>query len=63
VCLRYVREDFGVFEDCAGYYETASTNAVTLLRTIKDVILSLSLPMSDCRGQCYDGASNKSGHS
>ena len=57
-----VSEDFGVLEDFVGHYETASTNAVALLHTIKDVILRLSLPIADCRGQCYDGASNMSSH-
>jgi hypothetical protein len=46
----------------SGYYETAATYAKTLLQTIKDVILRSSLPITDCRGQCYDGAMNMSGH-
>jgi len=62
VCLRYVSEDCGVFEDCVGYYETASTNAVTVLRTVKHVIYYRVYPCLTVGGQCYDGAINMSGH-
>ena len=29
---------------------------------IKDVLLKLQLSLVNCRGQCYDGASNMMGH-
>ena len=31
------------------------------MKIIEDVLCRLSLPLSDCRGQCYDGASSMSG--
>ena len=32
------------------------------MSAIKDVLLKLQLSLANCRGQCYDGASNKMGH-
>ena len=34
---------------------------LSLVQAIKDTLIRLNLPISDCRGQCYDGASNMSG--
>jgi hypothetical protein len=61
LCLRYVNHDFNVFEDFAGFYETAHTDAKTLVEVKEDVLLRLGLSLDNCRGQCYDGASNMSG--
>ena len=33
-----------------------------LVHAIKDTLLRMNLSVSNCRGQCYDGASNMSGH-
>ena len=32
------------------------------MSAIKDVLLKLQLSLVNCRGQCYDGASNIMGH-
>ena len=32
------------------------------MSAIKDVLVKLQLSLADCRGQCYDGASNMLGH-
>ena len=32
------------------------------MSAIKDVLLKLQLSLVNCRGQCYDGASNMMGH-
>ena len=32
-----------------------------IVATAKDVLVRMNLKLSDCRGQCYDGASNMSG--
>ena len=36
-------------------------DACTLFSTIEDVLLRMNLTVSQCRGQCYDGASNMVG--
>ena len=38
------------------------TDASTLSALIKDSLIRFSLPIAQCRGQAYDGASNMSGH-
>ena len=37
-----------------------SIDAVSLLSSIKDVLVRMNVKLSYCRGQCYDGASNMS---
>jgi hypothetical protein len=62
ICLRFVNKLMEIEEYFIGFYETGSTNAETLVRIIQDVLLRLGLNINDCRGQCYDGASNMAGH-
>lgn len=38
------------------------TDAVTLTSALKDCLIRLCLPILQCRGQAYDGASNMSSH-
>ena len=38
------------------------TNSETIVKAIKDCLIRFSLPLSHCRGQAYDGASNMSGY-
>ena len=38
------------------------TDSCTLTSCIKDCLIRFSLPISQCRGQAYDGASNMQGH-
>ncbi|KAJ8875959.1 hypothetical protein PR048_023867 [Dryococelus australis] len=62
ISLQNVNDNFDVFEDFIGLYETSSTTGHTLAASIEDVLLMLDLPIEDYRGQCYDGATNMSGH-
>ena len=39
-----------------------STTSATLTASIKDILIRCILPLSNCRGQAYDGASNMMGH-
>ncbi|ESN94343.1 hypothetical protein HELRODRAFT_164170 [Helobdella robusta] len=41
-----------------GFYGVESTTSAALYSVIKDVLLRFNLPLSNCRGQCYDGARN-----
>lgn len=61
VCFRIVTECLEIEELFIGFYQTTSTTEDTLFELLKDVLLRLSLPIKNCTGQCYDGASNMSG--
>ena len=61
LCIRWVDESLVDHEDFIGLYEVPSIDSDTLVAAIKDVLLRMSLSLSDCRGQCYDGASNMTG--
>lgn len=63
VCFCIVPECLEIEELFIGFYRTTTTTTTedTLFEMLKDVLLRLSLPIKNCRGQCYDGASNMSG--
>ena len=61
VCIRWVDETFKDHEDVIGMYNVGKIDAHTLTAAIQDVLLRMNLKMSQCRGQCYDGASNMAG--
>ena len=61
VCIRWVDETLTNHEDVIGVYNVDTIDARTLTSAIHDVLLRMSLKMSQCRGQCYDGASNMTG--
>ena len=42
-------------------YKVNIINSNTLVATIEDVLLHMSLKLTQCRGQCYDSASNMVG--
>ncbi|KAJ8872993.1 hypothetical protein PR048_026609 [Dryococelus australis] len=56
VSLQHVNDDFDIFEDFIGIYETSSTTGDTLAAIIEDVLLRLDLPIEYCRGKCHDCA-------
>jgi len=62
ICLRYVTESLQVHETFTGFYETTSTTAATMFNITEDVLTGFALHLSDCRGQCFDGASNMAGN-
>ena len=53
VSIHWVGDAYEINEDFA---------ADTLTTAIKDVLIRCSLPLAQCRGQGYDGASNMMGH-
>ena len=55
--IRSVDESLQVREDFISLYKMAAINSDSLLAAIKDMLLRMNLPISQCRGQCYDGAS------
>lgn len=48
-------------EDVIGLYKVDDISADTLVQVIKDALISMNMSLKKCRGQCYDGASNRSG--
>lgn len=61
VCIRWVDEELADHEDVIGLRQVDTIDANCLASAIKDVLLRMNLKLSDCRGQCYDGASNMTG--
>ncbi len=59
--IRWVGADYIVREDTVGLFRVPDTKAETLFRVIKDLLIRCNLPISLCRGQAYDGASNMLG--
>ena len=62
-CLRWIDENIEAHEDFIGFYQISNIEAVTITSAIKDALTRLQLSLNECRGQCYDGASNMLGKS
>ena len=62
VVIRWVDEEYEIYEDPIGLVQVPKTDANTLTCALKDVLVRCILPLSQCRGQAYDDASNMSGH-
>ncbi len=54
-------QNLDVLEEIVGYYSMESTTSTVIVTTITDVLLRMNLSISNCHGQCYDGASSMSG--
>ena len=61
ICMRWVDNSLLDHEDFIGLYQVDSIDAATLTDAIKDTLLRMGVSLGQCRGQCYDGASNMSG--
>ena len=53
---------YEILEEPIGLIQVPKTDSQTLTCAIQDVLIRCVLPLSQCRGQAYDGASNMSGH-
>ena len=62
ICFRWVDPKLEVHEEFVGLFTIANISASTIVAALRDCLLRLNLKLSRCRGQCYDGASNMSGH-
>ena len=49
---------FYTHEDFIGVYNVNNIKADTLVTVIKGVSIRLNIPISNARGQCYDGPEN-----
>ena len=61
ICIRWVDRTLTDHEDVVGLYNVGTIDSNTLVATIEDVLLCMGLKLTQCRGQCYDGASNMIG--
>ena len=61
VCMRWVDNDFQPHEDFIGLYKVDSIAASELVSVLKDTLLRMNVSITNCRGQCYDGALNMTG--
>ena len=50
-----------MYEEFIGLYKVDETSANIITNVLSDVLQRMDLPVSKCRGQCYDGANNMSG--
>ena len=62
ISVRWVGENFIVHEDPVGVVAVPDTTGDTLFNVIENVLTRLNLPIRNCRGQAYDGASNMQGN-
>lgn len=60
-CFRYVDDNLDVQEEAIGMHNLDSTDAKYLFKVVKDILLRFNLSINNCRGQCFDGASNMAG--
>ena len=61
VCLRWVDQHFEPHEKFVGLHAVDTVGSDRITAVLKDILLHMNLNLSNCRGQCYDGASNMSG--
>ena len=61
LCLRWVDEILNIHEDFLGFYKLENIKSDTIVSAIRDVLLRTQISLDNCRGQCYDGASNMLG--
>ena len=55
ICFRWVYKGFDTHEDFIGIYNVDKIKADAVVTAIKDVLIRLNIPLSNARGQCYDG--------
>ena len=58
ICFRQVDKDFDTYEDFIGIDSVDNIKTDSLVTVIKDVLIRLNIPLSNARGQCYDGEKN-----
>ena len=61
ICIRWVDNTLTDHEDVIGLYKVGTIDSNTLVATMEDVLLRMGLILTQCHGQCYDGASNMTG--
>ena len=58
VCIRWVDDKFEVHEDYVCLHNVDDITAATIVHVVTDTVCHMTLSLSMCRAQCYNGASN-----
>ena len=58
VCLRWVDDKLEAHDEFIGLKNVPNTDADSIVRKIKDVLLQMHLKLNKCRGQCFDRCYN-----
>ena len=61
ICFRWVDKGFDTHGDFIGINNVDNIKEDSLVTIIKDGLIRLNIPLSNARGQCYDGAKNMCG--
>ena len=61
LCMRWVDENLIPHEEFISLHAIPDTSADEIVAIIKDILLRMNLRIENARGQCFDGASSKSG--
>ena len=61
ISVRYVDDNYNVYEDSIGLYQLSHTDAASITSAIQDIFVRICLPLQFCRGQAYDGAAAMQG--
>ena len=61
VCIRWVENDFEAHDDFIGLNAVENIKPGTLVPILRDILIRLNIPLSNCLGLCYDGASDMRG--
>lgn len=62
ICIRWVDAKFDIHEDLIGLVQLDTTTADSITKAMKDIFTHCSLPIGQCKGQGYDGASTMMGY-
>ena len=54
--IRWIDDKYQIYEEPIGLVQLPNTKAQTIYSVIKDLLIRCSLPLSQCRGQAFDGA-------
>ena len=61
VCFCWVDDNLDAHDEFIGLKDMPSTDAESIVRELKDVLLRMHLKLEKCSGQCYNGCSTMSG--
>ena len=61
ICFRRVDDQLEAHEDFVGLYMVESIQSDNIVHVLTDTMTRMNLSINNCRGQCYDGASNMAG--
>ena len=61
VCLRWMDDELEAHDEFIGLKSMPSTDADSIVRELKDVLLRMHLKLNKCRGECYGGCPTMSG--